>query len=207
MPSTSGTHAKPSSLETTSTEKKTTLGKRLSATQQTKSVKKSRTKETDSNIESQTNEKFGSESDKTGAQHTNTCDSAASKRRASKASGHISSTSGECQRTAGAEKQPKLSQKTQEKNEQTEKEQVGNKNRKENIPKKPALFTLNPFCIPIDLLKFQPLVSSKVVFNPVKKPGNNQRPHIIKPSYIKKQPDAVGQQETIIVSRSPAMYK
>lgn len=38
---------------------------------------------------------------------------------------------------------------------------------KETIPKKPALFTLNPFCIPIDLLKFQRLVPSEVMFNPV----------------------------------------
>ena len=39
--------------------------------------------------------------------------------------------------------------------------------KKEMIPKKPALFTLNPFCIPIDLLKFQRLVPSEVAFNPV----------------------------------------
>lgn len=39
--------------------------------------------------------------------------------------------------------------------------------RQENIPKKPALFTLNPFCIPIDLLKFPRLVPSDVTFKPV----------------------------------------
>ncbi|XP_071177073.1 uncharacterized protein [Mytilus edulis] len=42
-------------------------------------------------------------------------------------------------------------------------------NQTEDIPKKPSLFTLNPYCIPIDLIRFNPLVSATVVFNPVKK--------------------------------------
>lgn len=52
-------------------------------------------------------------------------------------------------------------------NENGQDEVDGSQN--EDIPKKPSLFTLNPFCIPIDLIRFNPLVSSTVVFNQVKK--------------------------------------